>query len=81
METELEIVVANIIECAKENNYEVGENVMRIARAKIKFFGVDNWKKCPCYPPNDTEHGCGTKACAEQIENDGVCHCSLYRRK
>ena len=56
METELEILVANIIECAKENNYEVGENVMRIARAKIKFFGVDNSKKCPCYPPSDTEH-------------------------
>ena len=73
------IIETNIRELAEVEGWTVNEKtVSRIAKAKDRFFGVDSWGRCPCYPPDDTIHGCGTVACAEDIAKDGVCHCNLY---
>ena len=79
-EEALNIVIGKIVDCAKEHGYFVTPNLSRIAKAKLRFFGVDSWHRCPCYPPTDTEHGCGTVACSKQIEEDGVCHCNLFKK-
>ena len=72
----------NIRDMAKTEGWSVNEQtILRISKAKERFFGEDNWKKCPCYPPDDVIHGCGTEACSSTIESDGVCHCNLYLRK
>lgn len=63
------------------NNWIISNNITRIAKAKLRFFGLTEWHRCPCYPPDDTIHGCGTEACAEQIKTDGKCHCNLYLRR
>jgi len=73
--TDIEI---NIVEMADKNGWKVSNNLERIAKAKNRFFGLAEWHRCPCYPPSDTIHGCGTEACSKQIEDDGKCHCNLY---
>lgn len=79
-DNDLNIIVGKITDCAKVNGYFVTPNLTRIAKAKLRFFGVDSWHRCPCYPPTDTEHGCGTVACAKQIDDDGICHCNLFKK-
>ena len=78
---DIKLIEENIKEMAIENNWNVTENISKIAKAKCRMFGVENWKKCPCYPKEDNEHGCGTEACSAMIKNDGICHCHLYERK
>lgn len=80
-EDQVAMVEVNIVNMAKENNWEVTKNLTRISKAKLRFFGMDGWHRCPCYPPDDTIHGCGTEACAKEIEADGKCHCNLYLKK
>lgn len=72
-------VIEEIKKLAEENNFGLTYNVERIAAAKVRFFGVDNWKKCPCV--NDGEHSCISPKCREQIEKEGVCHCNLYKKE
>lgn len=74
-----DVVETYIREIAKEFNWDVTENLARIVKAKLMFFGIDEWYRCPCYKPTETQYGCGTKACREQIERDGICHCNLYK--
>ena len=46
--TEIE---TNITNMAQENNWAINEKTFtRISKAKERFFGLENWKKCPCYP-------------------------------
>lgn len=78
---EVAIVEQKILDMAKENNWDVTRNVTRISKAKLRFFGMDGWGRCPCYPPDDTIHGCGTEACTKEIEEHGKCHCNLYLKK
>lgn len=71
----------NIRSLAGIEGWTVNEKtVARIAKAKERFFGEADWKRCPCYPPDDTIHGCGTKACGDYIMTEGICHCNLYMR-
>jgi len=79
-EKDLNTIIENIHKCANEMGYIITPNIARIAKAKLRFFGIDSWHRCPCYPPTDTEHGCGTVACSKQIEEDGVCHCNLFKK-
>lgn len=74
------IITQNITNCAKANDYRITANITRIAKAKARFFGVDKWNRCPCYPPDDTEHGCGSVACDKQIKESGICHCNLFTK-
>ena len=75
----MQTIEDNIREMATAEGWAINEKtVSRIAKAKERFFGADDWKRCPCYPPDDTIHGCGTPACSEDIQNEGVCHCNLY---
>jgi len=78
---ELQIIEQNIEQMAQDNGWVISNNAQRIAKAKLRFFGVDQWQRCPCYPPDDTEHGCGTEACTKDIETSGKCHCNLYLKQ
>lgn len=71
----------NIRTLAGLEGWQINERtISRIAKAKERFFGESEWVRCPCYPPDDTIHGCGTPACADDIMNEGICHCNLYMR-
>lgn len=48
--------------------------------AKRRFFGEEDWSKCPCYPPEDNTHGCGSAACCQEITKNGICHCNLFMK-
>lgn len=69
----------SIVKMAEQNGYELTGNVEAIAKAKYRFFGVNDWRNCPCV--KDGEHSCISKQCHIDIEKDGVCHCNLYKRK
>ena len=71
-------IVAKIKATAERNGYEVTDNVIKIADAKLRFFGCQKWALCPC--DLDSDRACISKHCKEDIAKDGVCHCNLYRR-
>lgn len=76
---DIKYIKDSIVKMAEENGYDLTQNVEAIAKAKYRFFGVDNWRKCPCV--RDDEHACISKQCHIDIEKDGVCHCNLYKRR
>ena len=76
---DIKYIEDSIITLAEQNGYDVTDNLTAIARAKFRFFGVDNWRDCPCV--KDGNHACGSKQCKEDIEKDGICHCNLYKRR
>lgn len=72
------IILAKITKEAKANGYKLTDNKEKIARAKANFFGVDNWRCCPC-DPNSTR-ACISERCHEEIRENGLCHCRLYKK-
>lgn len=71
-------IISKIRATAARNGYEVTDNIDKIANAKLRFFGCQQWAKCPCDPHSD--RACISKHCKEDIAKDGVCHCNLYRK-
>lgn len=76
---DIKFIKNSIIKIAEQNGYEVSGNLEAIAKAKYRFFGADDWKKCPCV--RDGEHSCISTQCRADIEKEGICHCNLYMRK
>ena len=71
----------NIREIASRYKWAINEkNLPKIADAKRRFFGEEDWSKCPCYPPEDNTHGCGSAACCQEITKNGICHCNLFMK-
>lgn len=66
-------------EFAEVYDFELTENVDKIVKAKLRFFGEDEWYNCPCV--RDGEHLCISEKCKEQIINKGVCHCNLFKKR
>lgn len=50
---DFEHIKHNIEEKAKSEGYELTDKADAIARAKLRFFGRDNWAQCPCDPNSD----------------------------
>lgn len=75
---DFEHIKHNIEEKAKSEGYELTDKVDAIARAKLRFFGRDNWAQCPCDPNSD--RACISDHCKADIAKDGTCHCHLYRK-
>lgn len=72
----------NIREIASRYKWTINEkNLSKIANAKCRFFGEEDWSKCPCYPPEDNTHGCGSAACCQEITKNGICHCNLFMKE
>lgn len=69
-------VVDNIKKKAEEHGYKLTGNEHKIAKAKLRFFGIENWEECPCH--RNCGRSCISKICKEDIERDGVCGCNLY---
>ena len=47
--------------------------------AKFRFFGEDDWARCPCDP--DSDRACISEHCHKDIATNGHCHCNCYCRK
>lgn len=62
---------------AKENSLELTENAYNIARFRARTqLPMD---KCPC-EQQATDRGCIGSKCWEEINRDGVCLCSVFRK-
>lgn len=79
MVEEINLIKECIEKIAEENGYELTNNVDSIVKAKHRFFGVENYKLCPC--DRNGDRYCISKHCHEDIEKNGICHCSMYRKK
>ncbi len=74
--SEMEKEIARI---AKENNWEVNEvSLDAIVMAKLKNFGLENWGPCPC-DANNNQRYCGSPLCVEEVKENGVCVCGLFK--
>lgn len=76
---DLEEVKSNIKKIAEENGYEVSGNLDNIAKAKLRFFGKEQFRLCPC--DRNSDRACISEHCKRDIETDGICHCSLMKKK
>lgn len=75
----VEDIVEKFKVLAEKNGYDLTDNAPKIARAKLNFFGETQWAKCPCV--QDGKHACISPLCKKQIEEEGICHCSLFKKK
>lgn len=80
-EDDIKIIEENIKTIAINNDWDLTKNLHNIAKAKCRMFGIENWRKCPCYPKEDNIHGCETDACTKTINEEGICHCNLFKKK
>ena len=77
--TQLDIedyIKQQIEKTADESGYGLTQFADRIAKAKSRFFGADEWQRCPCDP--DSDRACISDRCKQEIEADGHCHCNCY---
>ena len=65
---------------AEDNGFELTGNVDKIIAAKLRFFGEDEWRKCPCDRVNQGRFCCSTQ-CQKDVRETGTCHCNLFKRK
>jgi ferredoxin-thioredoxin reductase catalytic subunit len=76
--SELDFVMKQTAECAERSHFLLNSKYWKsISSAKLRFFGKDNWKMCPCDKGNPDRY-CGGPLCAEDVKRDGHCHCNLY---
>ena len=74
----INLILAEFQKIADTEGYQLTQNAEKIAKAKLRFFGIENWAKCPCV--QDDKHACMSSCCKEQIETKGVCHCNLFKK-
>lgn len=63
---------------AKELGVEPTENVEKIFKAR-KRMGLDI-SQCPC-AKDDLDRGCISAKCLREILEEGMCHCTAFKRK
>lgn len=67
-------------ELAIANDFELSNNVDKIIAAKLRFFGEEEWRRCPCDRDNSGRFCCSTQ-CQKDVRETGSCHCNLFKRK
>ncbi|MBQ0113379.1 MAG: hypothetical protein KBT03_09640 [Bacteroidales bacterium] len=75
---ELELVKESLMTIGHREGYSVTKNLEAIAKAKLRFFGVGDFRRCPCSPKSD--RSCISETCQKEIQENGVCHCHLFER-
>lgn len=63
---------------AKENNVELTDNAVNIARFRART-GIP-LDKCPC-SPLDKDRGCISKKCLNEINQFQTCNCRCFKIK
>jgi hypothetical protein len=74
-----ENILHNIEWLADMNGYDLTKFAPNIAAAKERFFGEEEWFRCPCDPESD--RACISDRCHQDIAADGHCHCNCYQLK
>lgn len=75
---EVDLIESFIRQDAVNCGYDLKEeNVRKVANAKSKLFGVNEWRRCPCDGTNPNRY-CGSALCTKDIEENGICHCNLH---
>lgn len=81
--TEQDLDIAKIketlIEIGKRCGFKATDNLDKIANAKYRFFGADDFRKCPC--SRDDEHYCCSQLCQTDVRTKGTCCCKLFEVK
>lgn len=73
---DLQLVKEILINAGQTAGYKITDNLDKIAKLKLRFFGVGDCLKCCCN--RDGKHSCISEACRKDIKNNGVCCCHLF---
>ena len=57
---------------------EPTENLEKIAKARVRMH-LDI-SVCPC-AAQDTDRGCISAKCLREINEEGICHCTAFKKK
>lgn len=57
---------------------EPTENLEKIAKARVRMHM--DISVCPC-AAKDTDRGCISSKCLREIEEEGICHCTAFKKK
>ncbi len=70
-----------ITKMASDNGWVVNDKALEaIVSSKVQNFGLEDWSPCPCDMENSARY-CGSELCAEEIEENGICHCGLFKKE
>lgn len=75
-----DVIKSKIQKIAELNNFNLSENIDKIINAKVRFFGEENWQKCPCDRDNN-ERFCCSSRCQADVRTHGTCHCNLFKKR
>lgn len=78
MEEKIKEMESAMLELADKHGVVPTENLFKIARARVRM-GLDI-TVCPC-AAKDKDRGCISAKCKREIQEDGICHCTAYKRK
>lgn len=54
------------------------ENLDKIAKARVRMHM--DISVCPCHS-KDTDRGCISSKCLREINEEGICHCTAFKKK
>lgn len=77
-ETEVALMLGNMLKLANEKGVEPTDFTEKIARVRVRL-GIPI-SVCPC-ASKDTERGCISTKCMNEIKEVGQCHCHAFRRR
>lgn len=77
-ETEVALMLGNMLKLANEKGVEPTEFTEKIARVRVRL-GIPI-SVCPC-ASKDTERGCISTKCMKEIKELGQCHCCAFQLK
>lgn len=74
-----EEILKQMHEICAQYSYEPTSFMEKIANAKLRMFGMEEWKRCPCDDKNPNR-SCISEQCHKDIEEKGRCHCNCYSK-
>lgn len=78
MEEQIKQMEEAMLALANEHGVEPTENLSKIAKARVRM--KLDITVCPC-AAKDNDRGCISAKCRREILENGICHCTAYKRK
>lgn len=78
MEEQIKAMEEAMLALADHYDVVATENLSKIAKARVRM--KLDITECPC-ASKDKDRGCISAKCLREIRENGICHCTAFKRK
>lgn len=78
MEEQIKAMEEAMLALADHYDVVATENLPKIAKARVRM--KLDITECPC-ASKDKDRGCISAKCLREIRENGICHCTAFKRK